>query len=150
MGGGPPHRADQGEWSRRSVSRRLPPGHAALNPLAEIVAAPDSDAVVAACFAPLAASGAVRGAAEGLGDAPPHARIPSLLARPAGVVPYEELAAWLDNLAGPWGAAAAAEGARARRGERTPGPRPERRHPVLGDRAPIAGLRPDRGRLPGL
>lgn len=76
---------------------------AALNPLAEAVVAADRDAVVAACFAPLAASTPFGAPPRATVDAPAHPRIAVHLARPAGVVPYEELAAWLDNLAGALG-----------------------------------------------
>ena len=66
---------------------------AGLNPLAEIVTGAD------AAFAPLAA---------GPFRAPPdtdavHPRITVALARPSGPLAYDELAAWLDNLAGALG-----------------------------------------------
>jgi G3E family GTPase len=74
----------------------------ALNPLAEIVATADRAAAVAAAFAPLARSlpmpvlpRVVAGAA--------HPRIAVRLARPAAVLQYDALAAWLDNLAGALG-----------------------------------------------
>lgn len=75
---------------------------AAINPLAEIVASASRDEAVTAAFAPL-----VRGTALPI---PPriaataaHPRIAVRLARPAGVVGYDALAAWLDNLAGALG-----------------------------------------------
>jgi G3E family GTPase len=74
---------------------------AGLNPLAEIVATPDRDAAVRAAFAQLA------GAAAPV--VPPrllvasHPRIAVRLARPRGVLDYDDLAAWLDNLAGALG-----------------------------------------------
>jgi len=75
---------------------------AALNPLAEIVATADRAAAVAAAFAPVARAlpmpvlpRAAAGAA--------HPRIAVRLARPAGVLQYDDLAAWLDNLAGALG-----------------------------------------------
>jgi G3E family GTPase len=74
---------------------------AALNPLAEIVATAERDRAVAAAFAPLTgitpmppSSAATRSA---------HARIAVRLARPTSVLAYDDLAAWLDNLAGALG-----------------------------------------------
>ncbi|CAN5121649.1 GTP-binding protein [soil metagenome] len=74
----------------------------ALNPLAEIVATADRAAAVAAAFAPLASAlpmpvlpRAIAGAA--------HPRIAVRLARPAAVLQYDDLTAWLDNLAGALG-----------------------------------------------
>ena len=75
---------------------------AALNPLAEIVALADRDAATAAAFArlpriatisdlPSVASGAV------------HPRVCVRLVRPTTVLSYDDLATWLDNLAGALG-----------------------------------------------
>lgn len=73
----------------------------ALNPLAEIVATADRARAVAGCFAPLAA-----GAPLPVAPAVPpavHPRIAVRLARPLGVMAYDDLAFWLDNLAGALG-----------------------------------------------
>ncbi|WP_395710009.1 CobW family GTP-binding protein [Reyranella sp.] len=74
----------------------------ALNPLAEIVATMSRDKAVAAAFAPLARSAATP-VLPRLVSAAPHPRIAVRLARPAGVLGYDALAAWLDNLAGALG-----------------------------------------------
>jgi G3E family GTPase len=75
---------------------------AALNPLAEIVATADRKSAIAAAFAPLAGIAPM--------PAPPpvaaqavHARIAVRLARPTTVLAYDDLAGWLDNLAGALG-----------------------------------------------
>lgn len=75
---------------------------AALNPLSEIVATADRDRAVAAAFAPLAGVAPM--------PAPPqaeagtvHPRIAVRLARPSGLLAYDDLATWLDNLAGALG-----------------------------------------------
>jgi len=75
----------------------------ALNPLAEIVATPSRDEAVAAAFAPLARAAAAMPALPGIPTMTPHPRIAVRLAQPAGVVGYDDLAAWLDNLAGTLG-----------------------------------------------
>jgi G3E family GTPase len=75
---------------------------ASLNPLAEIVATASRDEAVAATFAPLAGR-AVMPALSRIAATPGHPRIAVRLARPAGVVGYDALAAWLDNLAGALG-----------------------------------------------
>lgn len=74
----------------------------ALNPLAEIVATADRAEAVAAAFAPMVRvlpmpvlPNAAAGAA--------HPRIAVRLARPAAGLEYDDLAAWLDNLAGAFG-----------------------------------------------
>jgi G3E family GTPase len=73
----------------------------AINPLAEIVASASRDAAVAAAFTPLARR---TGAMPALPvTAAPHPRIAVRLARPAGILDYDALAAWLDNLAGALG-----------------------------------------------
>jgi G3E family GTPase len=77
-------------------------GIAAINPLAEIVASADRDRAVAAAFAPLAGIAPT--------PAPPrdpgrmaHPRIAVRLARPTAVLAYNDVASWLDNLAGALG-----------------------------------------------
>jgi G3E family GTPase len=74
----------------------------ALNPLSEIVATADRDRAVALAFAPLSAVAPLpalpRIAAEAV-----HPRITVRLARPASVLAYDDLATWLDNLAGALG-----------------------------------------------
>ncbi len=73
-----------------------------LNPLAEIVATADRAQAVAAAFAPLGATAAIP-------VLPPaairssHPRIAVRLARPTGTLAYDDLAIWLDNLAGALG-----------------------------------------------
>jgi G3E family GTPase len=74
---------------------------AALNPLAEIVAMEDRGRAVAAAFAPLAGVAAMPVPPEVATQA--HARIAVRLARPASVLAYDDLATWLDNLAGALG-----------------------------------------------
>jgi G3E family GTPase len=76
----------------------------ALNPLAEIVATADRAAAVAAAFAPLARAAIPMPDLPRAGAAAAaHPRIAVRLARPAGVLAYDDLAAWLDNLAGALG-----------------------------------------------
>ncbi|MGZ3342061.1 MAG: GTP-binding protein, partial [Reyranella sp.] len=75
---------------------------AALNPLAEIVATPSRTHAVAAAFAPLTRIAAMPALPRSAASAS-HPRIAVRLARPAGVVGYDALAAWLDNLAGALG-----------------------------------------------
>ena len=75
---------------------------AAINPLAEIVAAASRDEAVAAAFAPLADRAAIPMLPRVAAPAP-HPRIAVRLARPAGTLAYDDLAAWLDNLAGALG-----------------------------------------------
>lgn len=72
---------------------------AGLNPLAETVADPDRGSAVAAAFAPLSGTGLDPAllAAEPGGA---HPRVAVWLARPTTALPYDDLAAWLDNLAG--------------------------------------------------
>ena len=73
-----------------------------LNPLAEVVATANRVEAVAATFAPVAGALPMPmppPADAGLG----HPRIAVRLARPAGVLAYDDLAAWLDNLAGALG-----------------------------------------------
>ncbi|GJD48946.1 P-loop guanosine triphosphatase YjiA [Methylobacterium crusticola] len=74
---------------------------AGLNPLAEIVATADRAAAVAGAFASLAPA---PGRAPALpAAATPHPRIAVHLARPAGLPAYDDVATWLDNLAGALG-----------------------------------------------
>jgi G3E family GTPase len=75
---------------------------ATINPLAEIVATASRDAAVAAAFSALAL-GAAMPIPPRAGAMAPHPRIAVRLARPAGVMAYDDLAAWLDNLAGALG-----------------------------------------------
>jgi len=81
---------------------RAPAVVAALNPLAEIVASKTRTDAVAAAFSPLAGIAPM--------PQPPrvairasHRRIAVRLARPKAVLAYDDLAAWLDNLAGALG-----------------------------------------------
>ena len=74
---------------------------ASINPLAEIVATDDRTRAVAAAFAPLTSAAPMPVPAEVA--TPAHARIAVRLARPTGVLAYDDLAAWLDNLAGALG-----------------------------------------------
>lgn len=74
---------------------------ASINPLAEIVAMADRKGAVAAAFAPLTSLAPMRVPPEAA--APTHARIGVRLARPTAVLAYDDLAAWLDNLAGALG-----------------------------------------------
>jgi G3E family GTPase len=75
---------------------------AGLNPLAETVITADRNAAVAAAFAQLAAMGPMP-------ELPPvdnrteHPRISVRLMRPRSTLVYDDLAAWLDNLAGALG-----------------------------------------------
>jgi G3E family GTPase len=75
---------------------------ATLNPLAEIVATPSRAQAVAAAFAPLAGLAALPNLLRTAAPAA-HPRIAVRLARPAGILGYDALAAWLDNLAGALG-----------------------------------------------
>ncbi|KMO11317.1 CobW family GTP-binding protein [Methylobacterium platani] len=72
---------------------------AGINPLAETVADPDRRGAVAAAFAPLSGAGLDPAllAPEPVGA---HPRVAVWLARPNVPLPYDDLAAWLDNLAG--------------------------------------------------
>jgi G3E family GTPase len=74
---------------------------AALNPLAEIVATADRDQAVAAAFAPLMSVAPMPVPPEA--ETRAHARIAVRLARPTSVLAYDDLATWLDNLAGALG-----------------------------------------------
>jgi G3E family GTPase len=75
---------------------------AALNPLAEIVVTDDRSNAVAAAFAPLAPTATIP--LPTLATVPAaHPRIAVRLARPASILAYDDLAFWLDNLAGALG-----------------------------------------------
>ncbi|MBN9085980.1 MAG: GTP-binding protein [Reyranella sp.] len=74
---------------------------ASINPLAEIVATADRDRAVTAAFAPLA--GGVPMPAPPPVAAQAHPHIGVRLARPVDVMAYDDVAAWLDNLAGALG-----------------------------------------------
>lgn len=75
---------------------------AALNPLSEIVALAERDRAVAAAFAPLVGSAPMPASIE-IAKPSVHPRIAVRLARPNGVLAYDDLADWLDNLAGALG-----------------------------------------------
>jgi G3E family GTPase len=72
---------------------------AVLNPLSEIVALADRDRAVAAAFAPLAGIAPMPAPPQVAAQAV-HPRIAVRLARPTDGLTYDDLAAWLDNLAG--------------------------------------------------
>jgi G3E family GTPase len=71
---------------------------AAINPLADVIALEDRAGAVRAAFAPLVATQPLREIDAGLTSA--HPRLALCLARPTGDVAFDDLAAWLDNLAG--------------------------------------------------
>jgi G3E family GTPase len=75
---------------------------AALNPLAEIVATPDRAETIGAAFAPLMNSAPMPELPRNAAKAG-HPRISVRLAQPTAVPTYDDLAAWLDNLAGALG-----------------------------------------------
>lgn len=75
---------------------------AGLNPLSEIVATADRDQAVAAAFADLKATAPVPVFLQAAAHAV-HPRIAVRLARPTDVLAYDDLAYWLDNLAGALG-----------------------------------------------
>jgi G3E family GTPase len=75
---------------------------AALNPLSEIVATADRNSAVAASFASLTA-GTSMPALPRVAVQAVHPRIAVRLARPTAVLAYDDLATWLDNLAGALG-----------------------------------------------
>jgi G3E family GTPase len=74
---------------------------ASLNPLAEIVALADRKRAVASAFAPLTSVAPMPVPPEVATQA--HARIAVRLARPLSILAYDDLATWLDNLAGALG-----------------------------------------------
>jgi G3E family GTPase len=80
---------------------RAPREIAALNPLAEIVAAADRKEAVAAAFAPLLNAAPMPVPPEPA--ARPHPRIAVTLVRPLALLAYDDLGGWLDNLAGALG-----------------------------------------------
>jgi G3E family GTPase len=74
---------------------------AAINPVAEVIVTADRASSVLAAFAPLASAPPLREIGpdpQSLQSA--HPRVALCLAKPVGDVAYDELAAWLDNLAG--------------------------------------------------
>ncbi len=75
---------------------------AALNPLSEIVATTDRDGAVAAAFAPLAANAPIP-VPSPVATRSVHPRIAVRLVRPTGILDFDDLATWLDNLAGALG-----------------------------------------------
>ena len=75
---------------------------ASLNPLSEIVATGDRERAVAAAFASLPGI-APMPAPQLFATRAAHPRIAVRLAQPLGVLAYDDLAAWLDNLAGALG-----------------------------------------------
>jgi G3E family GTPase len=75
---------------------------AALNPLSEVVAMADRTVAVAVAFAPLSASAPMPALPQAMLQAA-HPRITVRLARPAAALAYDDLASWLDNLAGALG-----------------------------------------------
>lgn len=75
---------------------------AALNPLAQIVATKDRESACVAAFAPLPRVAPMLQLPPTVSDAA-HPRVFVCLARPTAVLPYEDLGAWLDNLAGTLG-----------------------------------------------
>jgi G3E family GTPase len=75
---------------------------ATVNPLAEIVAMADRKPTVSAAFAPLAGVAPMPVLPQAEGQAA-HPRIAVRLAQPTAVLAYDDLAAWLDNLAGALG-----------------------------------------------
>jgi G3E family GTPase len=77
---------------------KAPATIAAINPLAEVVARADRAGAVGAAFATLAAAPPLREVDSDLASA--HPRLALCLAKPAGDVGYDDLATWLDNLAG--------------------------------------------------
>jgi G3E family GTPase len=75
---------------------------ASLNPLSEIVATADRSEAVAAAFASLSGVAPLP-APHLIASRTDHPRIAVRLAQPAGVLAYDDLAYWLDNLAGALG-----------------------------------------------
>ena len=72
---------------------------AGLNPLAETIVVRDRGTAVSATFAPLARMAIMPDPAR-TADEVAHPRVAVRLARPREVLAYDDLAAWLDNLAG--------------------------------------------------
>jgi len=75
---------------------------ACLNPLSEIVATAERDEAVAAAFADLKGAAPIPALPQSVARAV-HPRIAVRLARPTAVLAYDDLAYWLDNLAGALG-----------------------------------------------
>ncbi|MBV9858951.1 MAG: GTP-binding protein [Alphaproteobacteria bacterium] len=67
-----------------------------INPVAELIDTEDRDAAVGAAFTFRQGGAAVSPLPSGLA----HPRMQALLARPDGTISWDELAEWLDNLAG--------------------------------------------------
>jgi len=77
---------------------------AAINPLAEVIATTDRASSVLAAFVPLTSVPPLREVSPDLRSLRNgHPRVALCLARPVRDVTYDELAAWLDNLAGALG-----------------------------------------------
>jgi G3E family GTPase len=93
--------ATKADLAGAAILAAAPAGIAAINPLAEVIAAADRASAVLAAFAPLAVAPPLREIGPELKSA--HPRIALCLAKPAGEVAFGELAAWLDNLAGALG-----------------------------------------------
>jgi G3E family GTPase len=77
---------------------KAPARIAVINPLAEVIALADRTGAVAAAFAPLVAVQPLREVSSDLISA--HPRLAVCLAKPLGDIAYDDLATWLDNLAG--------------------------------------------------
>lgn len=75
----------------------------ALNPLADIVAAADRQTAVERAFAPLASAALLPSASSGVAEGRSHPRVSVRLARPTHIPAYDDLATWLDNMAGALG-----------------------------------------------
>ena len=73
-----------------------------LNPLAEAVVTTDRPAAVAGAFAPLVIAAQMPEPPR-MEDRIAHPRVSVCLARPTAILAYDDLAAWLDNLAGALG-----------------------------------------------
>lgn len=75
---------------------------AALNPLSQIVVMNDRGSAAAAAFAPLPRFSPMLDLSR-VGSGTAHQRVGVCLARPSARITYDDLAAWLDNLAGALG-----------------------------------------------
>lgn len=77
---------------------------AAINPVAEVIATTDRASSVLAAFGPLTSAPPLREiGADPRSLRSAHPRVALCLAKPVGDVAYDDLAAWLDNLAGTLG-----------------------------------------------
>jgi G3E family GTPase len=90
--------ATKADLASQEVFANAPATIAAINPLAEAIVHGDRALAVRAAFAPLVAAPPMREFDSGLASA--HPRLVLCLARPTGDIAYDDLAAWLDNLAG--------------------------------------------------